>query len=71
MEPTIKPYNQVPTLMKLQGMVKRYYMHNFNRKLITGFTVEDDEVCIQTSMKPVYLPLKKLSYHLQKEFLPA
>lgn len=71
METTNRPYNQVPALQKLQGMVKRYYMHNFNRKLIKGFTVEDDTVCIQTSMKPVYLPLEKLDYHLQKEFLPA
>jgi len=55
---------------KLEKMQGRLFIHNCFHKRITGFEVDDKQVKIHTSMRPVVLPLKGVTARIEREFLP-
>jgi hypothetical protein len=59
-----------PLERKLRRMKGRTYVYNCQFVHIKGFEVGPKQVIIQTDRRSLPLPLKKINYVLEREFLP-
>jgi hypothetical protein len=67
-----KPVQQVscPVSARISRMFNKNYLLDTFQVRITGFEIRGEEVAIQTTMKEVVYPVKKLAVMLLQDFLP-